>query len=122
MQRLGDGMNHGGAHAAADAEGMAAGDEMGGAAQRAGDVGNGGAGRQTRQLARAVPDGLDDQRNGSGAPAGIGDGKGDALGISRLMDDDELPGAPNLGDPRGGDVEPENVAAQLLPGQYFMHG
>ena len=67
VQALGDRMHHRGAHAAADAQRAARGDQLRGVAERPGDVGNGLARLQRHQFLRALAHRLDDQRDGAGA-------------------------------------------------------
>ena len=89
-QALGQGVDDGGADAAADADGVAGVDEFGGSAQRTGDVADGLADLHDAQVAAGLAHGLDDERDGARRRVGVGDGQGDALGALAPAHDDEL--------------------------------
>ena len=104
-------MHHRRAHAAANAQRMAARDHFRGMSERASHVADEIADIQRDQFIRAFANGLNDQRDGTGFGIGIGDGQRDALGIFGEMDDDELPRLPDLGDARCVNVQPRDVRA-----------
>ena len=121
FQTLRDGMHHGRADAAADAQRVAARNHFRRMAERSGDIADEIAGIQRDQFVRAFADGLDHQRDGSGFGIRVSDGERDALGIFRQMNDDELSRLPDLGDARRVDIQPRDVRAESLFGQNTVH-
>ena len=121
-ERADDGQEHRGAHAAADAHGVAGRDEVRLAAEGAGDVLDGLADLEGRELGRAGADGLDHQGDGPGLGIVVGDRQRDALPARTLPDDDELAGTPDLRDPRSLDDEADDVRGELLALDDGMHG
>jgi hypothetical protein len=101
LQALGNGMHHGGAHAAPDAERAARGNQFRGVAQRPGDIGDGLARLQRHQFLGALAHRLDDQRDSAGARIRVGDGQRDALRAFGPVHNDKLAGLPDLRNPRG---------------------
>ena len=121
MEPLGDRMDHGSAHAAADAKSPPARDQLRGHAERPGDVLESVARLERHEFARALAHGLDDQGNRARFRAGVGDGQRDAFGSGRPAHNDELTRAPDLRDARSGDIKAGYVRAQLPASGDLMH-
>ena len=110
----GDRQDDRGADAAADTDGVTGGDEVRLLAQRAGDVLDGVTDLEAGELRGADAHGLDHQGDGAGLGIVVGDRQRDALAARTRPDDDELAGAPDLGDPGGLDDEADDVRGELL--------
>ncbi len=90
-------MDDRGADAATDAYGVAALEQLRRLAERPGDVGDGVADAERRQLVGALADRLDDQRDRARGSIDVRDRERDALRARPATNDHELPGLADLG-------------------------
>jgi hypothetical protein len=121
VQLLGDRIDDRGADTAAHAHGVPALDELGGAAERSGDVLDRLARGKLDKVGRALADGLDDERDRAGLGVGVRDRERDALRARAAPHDDELAGLPDLGDARRLDDQAPHVRGELRGRDDLMH-
>ncbi len=113
-EALGDRVDHRGPHAAAHADRVAVVDELGGPAERAGDVRDRVADLERDEVAGALADRLDDERDRPRLRVAVRDRQRDPLGAGAHVDDDELAGLADLGDPGRLDDEAGDVGRELF--------
>ncbi len=108
--------------AAPDAHGVTGFDELGLAAQRPRDVLDPFTDGKADEILGALAHGLDDQGDRAPLPVRVGDRERDPLGAGPAVDDDELAGATDLGDPRRFDDKAGHVGRQLGLVDDGVHG
>ena len=125
VARLGEGLGqreqHGGADAAAHAHDAAEVGDVGGLAERPGDVAQGAAHRRRDDLLRGAPDRLDDEGDGARRGVVVGDRQGDALGPFADAHDDELAGFTGARHARRENVHAMELGGDLLVADDFEH-
>ncbi len=118
---LGHGMHHRRAHAAANADGMTALDELGRLAQGTGDVLDGVPDLQHAEIAAGLAHGLDGEGDGAPLGIGIGDGEGHSLGTFADAHDDELARLAYLRDAAGLDDQASDVGGEDVSLDDWVH-